>query len=137
MIHFENKYFQKEKISNEQIKQFISSISRDLKIAEESNVPDVTFKFSYDALIKIGILLVADKGYRIRSQSGHHVKLLEKLSQILQDEDALIIGNKMRKERNIGLYAGGYSASEKESQEYLSFVKNIFIKTKKTLKSSC
>jgi hypothetical protein len=40
--------------------------------------------------------LTARKGYKVRSAIGHHVKILEKLSQLFKDEDILVLGNKMR-----------------------------------------
>ena len=128
MINFENQFFQKLQFTKEQIEQFLKSALHDLKIAEGSDIPDVVFKFSYDALIKLGITLIAKKGYKIRSSTGHHVKILEKLSQILKEEDILVLGNKMRQERNFNLYDGGFLVGEKDSLEYLSFVKNLFKK---------
>jgi hypothetical protein len=128
MIDFESQYFQKLAFKEEQINQFLKSALHDLKIAEESNIADVVFKFSYDALIKLSIALVAQKGYKVRSTPGHHVKILEKLSQLLKDEDILVLGNKMRQERNANLYDGGFFVGEKDSLEYLEFVKNTFKK---------
>ena len=63
MIHFESLYFQKINFTQGQLNQYAKSAARDLKIAQESDVPDVVFKFSYDALIKIGITLIAKPGY--------------------------------------------------------------------------
>lgn len=128
MINFESQHFQKITFQKQQIDQFLQSASHDLKIAEESDVPDVVFKFCYDALLKLGIALIAQKGYKVRSKAGHHIKILEKLSQLLQDEDIVILGNKMRQERNINLYDGGFFVGEKDSHEYLEFVKSIFKK---------
>ncbi|TAM40596.1 hypothetical protein EPN54_02585 [bacterium] len=128
MINFESQYFQKLAFKEEQIEQFLKSALHDLEIARVSDIPDVVFKFSYDALIKLGIALIAGKGYKIRSTAGHHVKILEKLSQILKDEDILVFGNKMRQERNLNLYNGGFFVAEKDSREYLSFVKGLFRK---------
>ena len=128
MINFESQYFQKLAFKEEQIKQFLNSALHDLKIAEESKVSDVVFKFSYDALIKLGITLIAKEGYKIRSTTGHHVKILEKLSHILKEEDILVFGNKMRQERNFNLYDGRFFVGEKDSREYLDFVKIIFKK---------
>lgn len=125
MIDFNQNDFQKMEFSREQIEQFASSAKHDLKIAEESDIPDVVFKFSYDALLKIGICLIAKAGYKVRSTAGHHFKIIEKIAQILGDENISILGNKMRQERNVGLYSGGYSVSEKESTEYLDFVKKV------------
>jgi len=126
MINFNQNDFQKMEFSQEQIKQFASSAERDLKIADESDITDVVFKFSYEALLKIGIYLIAKAGCKIRSTAGHHFKIIEKISQILKDENIFILGNKMRQQRNVGLYSGGYSVSQKESEEYIAFVKAVF-----------
>ncbi|MBD3263992.1 MAG: hypothetical protein GF375_02675 [Candidatus Omnitrophica bacterium] len=130
MINFENRYFQKVPFSDEQAKQFLRPASHDFKIAQDSDIPDVIFKFSYDSLIKIGIALIAKNGYKVRSVAGHHVKILEKLGQLLQYEDVVILGNKMRQERNANLYKGQFFVGEKASSEYLSFVGKVFKKTK-------
>ena len=115
MISFENQYFQKLVFKDEQIEQFMKSALHDLQIAEESDISDVVFKFSYDALIKLGITLIAKKGYKVRSTAGHHIKILEKLSELLKDEDILVLGNKMRQERNTNFYDGGYIVGDKDS----------------------
>jgi len=128
MINFESQYFQKLEFKEGQIKQFLKSALHDFKIAEASDIPDVIFKFSYDALIKLGITLIAQKGYKIRSTAGHHIKILEKLSQLLKDEDILVLGNKMRQERNINLYDGGLFVGEKDNLAYIKFVKSAFKK---------
>ena len=131
MINFENQHFQKLAFTDEQIDQFSKSALHDLKIAEESDISDVVFKFSYDALIKLGITLIAKKGYKVRSTAGHHIKILEKLSELLKDEDILVLGNKMRQERNTNFYDGGFFVGDKDSREYLDFVKNVFNKADK------
>jgi len=128
MINFENQHFQKLLFTEGQVKQFVESALHDLKIAESTDIPDVIFKFSYDALIKLGIVLIAKNGYKVRSTAGHHIKILEKLSQILKEEDILVLGNKMRQERNANLYDGGFLMGDKDSREYLDFVKGIFKK---------
>lgn len=64
MINFESQYFQKLAFKKEQIEQFLQSALHDLKITEASDIPDVIFKFSYDALVKLGITLIAKKGIR-------------------------------------------------------------------------
>ena len=128
MINFESQHFQKIRFQEKQIDQFLLSAQHDLNIAEESDVPDVVFKFGYDALIKLGIALIAKKGYKVRSTAGHHIKILEKLSQLLKDEDIVVLGNKMRQERNVNLYDGGFFVGEKDSREYLNFVKSVFKK---------
>jgi hypothetical protein len=128
MINFENQYFRKLNFTENQIKQLSDSAAHDLEIAASSDIKDVVFKFCYDALIKLGIFLIAKQGYKVRSSAGHHVKILEKLSEILNDNDILVLSDKMRQERNINLYDGGFFISEKDSQEYLVFVKKVFEK---------
>jgi len=129
MIEFNQHEFQKLEFSPEQLARYMASAKHDLKIAKESDVPDVVFKFSYDALLKIGIFLIAKAGYKVRSRAGHHFKIVEKLSELLKDENIAILGNKMRQERNVGLYLGGLSVSQKEALEYLDFVKSVFERT--------
>ncbi len=108
MISFDCRYFKKLSFNGGQIKNFINSSLHDLEIAESSKIQDVIFKFSYEALIKLGIALIAEKGYKTRSVPGHHIKILEKLSDILRDEDIVVLGNKMRQERNMNFYDGGF-----------------------------
>ena len=80
------------------------------------------FTYSYQALIKAGIALIAKAGHvRVRSVPGHHVKILEKTSEILQEADVLLIGDAMRVKRNNDFYSGGESVTEKEADDYFNF----------------
>ena len=54
---------------------------------------DVVFRFSYDVLLKLAVYVAACSGLRVRSVTGHHIKLLEKLSEALQDEDAFHVAS--------------------------------------------
>jgi len=128
MIHFENKYFQKIRFEPAQIKRYFNAAKKDLNIAKQSHIPEVIFKFSYDALIKLGIALIAERGYKVRSVVGHHVKILEKMAEILQNTDIEAIGNQMRQKRNTDLYEGGFLISKKDSQAYLEFIESVFKK---------
>lgn len=130
MIHFENEYFQEIRFNNNQIKQYFNAARRDLEIAQKSDIPEVIFKFTYDALIKLGITLIAKHGYKVRSIQGHHIKILEKMSQILQNEDIAVSGNKMRQNRNSDFYDGGALITQKDSREYLEFVGEVFKKAR-------
>jgi len=135
MTIFEEKYFQKFTFTEEQQAKFIKAGIRDLRIAEKSEIPEVVFKFSYDALIKFGITCIAQSGYKARSVPGHHVKILEKMEELLGDEDIGILGGKMRQMRNFDFYDGGIEISEKESIECLSFVKRVAEKATKFFNS--
>lgn len=128
--------FENFKFTSRQIEKYYRSALRDFKIAKESKVPEVTFRFCYDAFIKLAITLCAQKNLRVKSRQGHHVALIHKMAELLQDEEIEAIGNTMRSKRNWDLYSGGMSISEKENREYITWLKNIFLKAEKSLKKS-
>lgn len=130
-MKFEEGYFQKMQFTPEQIRQFLESADHDLAIARESKISDVVLIFSYNALIKIGIALIAQNNYRVRSNSGHHIKIIDKMSQILKDETIPLLGNKMRRERNQNLYDCIAFVSDRTNKEYLIFVEKVFKKVKR------
>ncbi|HBV33198.1 TPA: hypothetical protein DEB72_01545 [Patescibacteria group bacterium] len=131
MINFDNLSFVKFRFTNQQISDYLASAEKDLAIAGHSTVPEVIFQFSYNALIKLGAVLIAKHGYRAHSKTGHHAKIIEKLSELLGDKEVAAIGNLMRKTRNIDLYSGGGIITEKQAHEYLEFCRRIASKVKR------
>ena len=126
MSSFETDYFQKFKFTQNQIQRYFQNALRDLEIARKDVFSEVRFTYGYQALIKAGIALIAKTGgVRIKSMPGHHVKILEKMSEILQDTDVLTIGDAMRVKRNNDFYGGGESVTEKEADDYFKFVEKI------------
>jgi hypothetical protein len=134
-FHFDTKFFQKKKLDKRTILKYFRNAIEDFRIAFNDNRPVVIFNFSYSALIKIGITLIALHGYRIKSRKGHHVKILEKLSEILNDKDIEIIGDRMRKKRNLDLYEGGIIIESKEAKQYLNFVGKTLNKAREYLRA--
>lgn len=130
MKNFDPKFFVKMNFTQGQIEKYLQSVEHNLRIAESVRIPEVIFKFSYDALIKLGVALLAREGFKIKSRTGHHIKILEIMGLILQDEEVEIMGNVMRKKRNLDLYGEGVIVSTKEANTYFSFVKRLFTKTK-------
>ena len=123
MTYFETKYFQKFSFTKQQINRFVESAFRDLNIARQDKFAEVRFTYSYQALVKAGIALIAKVGgVKVRSVPGHHVKILEKMSEILENPDVLTLGDAMRTKRNSDFYGGGESITEKEAEDYLKFV---------------
>jgi len=120
--------FEKFAFSRKQIDRYFSAALRNFKIASNSKIPEVIFMFSYDALIKLAIAVCAKNGLRVKARAGHHFELLEKLSELIDLKEVEIIGNKMRRKRNLDLYGGGALISEKEAREYRDWLKNVFIK---------
>lgn len=126
MTDSDSQFFQKFNFSKEQVRKYLQAAEKDWKIARDSDVSDVVFKFSYDAILKLAIYVAACSGLRVRSVAGHHIKLLEKLSEVIQDEEAFYITNEMRQKRNIDLYQGGALITDKDAESYLSFVDSVF-----------
>lgn len=124
----EKEFFQKFKFLAEEIRMRFENARRDLEIAAKDPFPEVRFTYAFQALIKIGIALLAREGLKVRSIPGHHVRILEQMSELLKEPDILTIGNAMRMKRNLDLYGAGGIISDKESREYLSFVQNILKK---------
>lgn len=94
--------FEKFRFSRKQIEKYHKSAIRDLKIAAEADVPEVCFRFCYDALLKLAFFL--------------------------QDSEIEILADEMRSKRNRDLYGGGIVISQKEAKEYLDWTKRVFLK---------
>ena len=133
-MDFDKKYFQKFDFSKEDIKQYFENAIRDLSIAKKDKIPEVKFTYAYQALIKAGITLIARAGnVKVRSTPGHHIKILERMSDVLKDESILTLGNAMRTKRNLDFYSGGEIITEKEATEYLDFVASVIKEIEKKL----
>jgi hypothetical protein len=119
-------FFQQQKFLKEEILKRFDGARRDLEIAAKDPFSEVRFSYGYQALIKIGIALLAQQGLKVRSIPGHHVKILERMSEILKDPDVLVFGNGMRMKRNQDLYGGSELITEKEAADSLVFVQKVF-----------
>src|SRR3989338_5623960 len=125
MNGFEPEYFKKTVFTQVQVSSFLRNAFRDLNIASKDSFPEVRFMFSYQALVKAGIAYLAKSGVKVRTVSGHHLKVLDKLGELLKDPDVSALGNAMRMKRNEDLYGDGGFISEKEADEYLEFVRSV------------
>ena len=123
-----DKFFTDFAFTPEQVQKNLQNAKRDLGIAREDTILDVKFTYAYTALIKSGIALLSHYKLKVRSIPGHHIKLIEKLTEILGDQAISDLGNAMRQKRNIDLYAGGTDITAKECAEYLDFVEGVFLK---------
>ena len=126
---FDPKLFQKQEFTDEQIKTFFKSAERDLEIAVKSEFNEAIFTFTYQAFLKLGIALIASNGYKVKSREGHHIAIIKQLSVLLKDENIEFYGESMRRKRNVDLYMGGVTISEKETLEYRDFVENLIKKS--------
>jgi len=123
-----DKFFTDFSFTPEQVQKNLQNAKRDLGIAREDTILDVKFTYAYTALIKSGIALLSHYKLKVRSIPGHHIKLIEKLTEILGDQAISDLGNAMRQKRNVDLYAGGTDITAKECAEYLDFVEGVFLK---------
>jgi len=100
-MKFEDKYFAKFTFTKDQIKKNLENAQKDLSIAIKVNILEVKFNYAYTALIKAGIVLLSLYQVKIKSVPGHYVKIIEKLAQILKDDNIENIGNITRSKRNL------------------------------------
>lgn len=128
MKKFEPEFFKKYSFTKEEIGLFLANSKRDLDIAEKSGVPEVIFRFGYDAMIKAGIALIAFYGFKVKSVPGHHFVIIRKLSELLGGKFAPVFDfcNEMRRKRNIDLYAGGAVISGQEANGLLAVAEKIY-----------
>ncbi|MBI5149261.1 MAG: hypothetical protein HZA28_00620 [Candidatus Omnitrophica bacterium] len=136
MTRFEKEYFRPFSFSGKEIDRYFQNALRDLKIAQTDPYTEVRFTYCYQALIKSGIALIAKVGQvKVRSVAGHHVQVLTKMSNLLNNPDILTIGNAMRMKRNLDLYSGGEFISKKETGDYIRFTKQVINQTEKIIKA--
>ncbi len=133
MTTFNSEYFKKTSFSKEQVSGYLAKAFRDLEIAKKDHISEVRFTFAYQALVKAGIACLAHEGYKVRTAPGHHIKLIEKLSELLADANVFTYGNAMRMKRNDDLYGDGGIVSKKDTDEYLEFVQSVLVKVKARL----
>lgn len=134
MIVFESKYFQKFKYTKFQLKQYYDNALKDQNIASKNDDPNVIYRFCYDAIVKLGIAVIAAQGYKVRSVRGHHIKILEVLEKILKLNDEINYIDRIRRKRNIDLYEGGVDFTETDAQNLLKISTKIFSGARKKMK---
>ena len=119
-------FFSKQAFSAKELEKLLKSAEKHLAISKKNREPAVKFHFTYMTLIKIGIYLIAKKGYRVKSRPGHHKMLIEGLSEILKNEDIMLIGDKMRRRRNMDFYSADGMITETEADKDFEFVEEIY-----------
>ena len=134
MFDFDEKFFIDFEYTHAQVDSFLKAARKDIVVAKRYDSPEVAFQFTYNALIKIGISLIAVNKKKVKSRVGHHVIIIEALDKIIVNVDIYTTGNKMRKKRNTDLYDGGVLIPKKEADEYLKWIEDVFGKAESYLK---
>ncbi|MFH1845992.1 MAG: hypothetical protein ABH869_00325 [Candidatus Omnitrophota bacterium] len=132
-MKFEDRYFVKFDFTKAQIVKNFPNALRDLDIAKKDPFLDVKFNYTYTALLKSGIALLSFYRQKVKSAPGHHIKIIEKLAELLKNSDIADLGNVMRSKRNSDLYDGGIEVTTKECKEYISFVDDVIGKAAKII----
>jgi uncharacterized protein (UPF0332 family) len=132
-MKFDDKYFIEFSFTKEQIAANLQNALKDLNIAKKVDIPDVKFNYAYTSLIKSGLALFSHYQRKIKSIPGHHIKTIDAIAQILKDKAISVMGEAMRSKRNIDMYGGGVSVTEKECREYISFVETVLNRTKRII----
>ncbi|PIU20508.1 MAG: hypothetical protein COT18_01990 [Elusimicrobia bacterium CG08_land_8_20_14_0_20_59_10] len=82
-------FFSAQSFTAEELEKLRKSAEKYLAISGKNREPEVKFHFTYMALIKIGIYLIAREGYRVKSRPGHHQMMIEELGELLKSEDVV------------------------------------------------
>jgi len=123
--------FERFKFTDSQVANYRKSAERDLEIARNSDIPEVAFRFSYDALLKLATAVSAKNSLRVKARQCYHIELIKKLAELIGDSEIEVLGNQMRAKRNWDLYGGGALISQKEAKEYSEWVARVFADTQK------
>ena len=118
-MKFNPEFFQKIEVKNEQIESLLRGAKRNLELALDSKENEIVLHFCYTAIIKLGVYVLAKNGYKVRSIPGHHVNILKAISDISGLKNELKYIDNIRRKRNIDLYEGEISLSDKESSELI------------------
>jgi len=133
-MKFDDRYFKHFDFNKEQVDKNLQNALKDFKIAKKDNILEVKFNYTYTSLIKAGIALLSFYKMKIKSVPGHHIKIIEKISNILKNDTIDEIGNVMRSKRNLDFYAGGIEITEKECHEYIDFIEKVLRDIQKHIK---
>jgi uncharacterized protein (UPF0332 family) len=110
-------------IGRAQISRFLASAERKLATAhkilafDEEACPEQ----AYEAMLKASLAFMFSYGFRARSQPGHHIAILEFVTEQLDKKHAalLTVFDRLRRKRNIALYDDTGFVSHYEAEEAL------------------
>ena len=91
-MKLDQEFFKRFDFTADDFGRYFQSALHDLEIARKDLFPEVRFTYCYQALIKSGIALLAKmESVKIRSVPGHHIKILEKMGEILKTRKKLAL----------------------------------------------
>ena len=117
--------FEKFDYSPIQVEKYYQAAVKDLQLVVLAGAPEIVFYLSYNIIIKTAMAVCAKNNLRVKSRVGHHIELIGKLAEYLDDQEIEDIASQMRTKRNRDLYDGGVITSEKEADFYIRFCKKL------------
>ena len=119
----------KHPINPKEIGRYLQKAKQELVDAKKilSISEDISFKTTYDAMIKISLALMMANGYRPRSQVGHHKTMIEFVAKMLRIKDKSIMKrfDQARKKRNLLVYQAQW-VSLREAKEAINLAEKYF-----------
>ena len=120
--------FEKFDFKLEQIQRYFGAAVKDFRLLEKEKAPELSFYLCFNVIIKVAMAVCAKNKLRVKSRAGHHIELIAKLAEFLEDPEIEKVAGKIRTKRNRDLYDGGVPTSKKEAEAYLKFCRNLIKK---------
>jgi uncharacterized protein (UPF0332 family) len=124
-----------------QIERFLQSAEKKLATAQKILAFDeeASLQQAYEAMLKASLGFMFSHGWRVRSQPGHHVAIVDFVRTRLDKKHAslLVMFDRLRRKRNTALYDDTGFVSQQDAEQALAAARNLLdtisgdIKTRK------
>lgn len=129
------KQLKTQKVDWAQIDRFVASAEKKLSSARKILVFDeeASLQQSYEAMLKASLGFMFSHGFRVRSQPGHHLAIIEFVRTHIDRKYAglLAVFDRLRRKRNLALYDDSGFVSRHEAEQavasarsYLEMIRN-------------
>lgn len=126
---FDKNLVKKQTVNFQQINKTLEKSHETITSAEMilKSTPENSFSLSYESMLKTTLALMLARGYRPKTQLGHHKTLIEFARFVLKDKFSPLTAtyDRMRKKRNKIIY-DITSVSQTEATEAISVAKKYF-----------
>src|SRR6202167_1526688 len=106
-----------------QIDRFLASADKKLAAARKILAFDeeACLQQAYEAMLKASLGFMFSHGFRVRSQPGHHIAIIEFVRTRIGKKHAglLIVFDRLRRKRNLALYDDTGFVSQRDAQQAL------------------
>jgi uncharacterized protein (UPF0332 family) len=116
------------KVDWAQIERFLASAEKKLSSARKILVFDeeASLQQSYEAMLKASLGFMFSHGFRVRSQPGHHIAIIEFVRTHIDRKHAglLTVFDRLRRKRNLALYDDSGFVSRHEAEQAVESARN-------------